>query len=318
MLSQPPTGRGVRAGGLAAAFVLLASSAQAHDGALDPRLLDWHWIALDWTWDPWVVGSLASVTAWYRFGVRRSTGADGANSVATPQAQWSFAAGMAWLVVALVSPLDAAAGVLFSAHMVQHLILLLVAAPPLARSRLPVVLLWAFAPGTRKAMARGWLARPGWRRAVRLADHPMAVWALSGAVLIFWHLPGPYGWAMSNQAVHTLEHAAFLLTGYGFWSVVLEPARSRRLDYGMSILFVATVAMQGGLLGAILTFSARPLYPAHAETAPALGLTALEDQQLAGLIMWVPASLFYLAAIVVLFQAWLGTADRHADAHALR
>jgi cytochrome c oxidase assembly factor CtaG len=284
---------------VALALVPLGGAAHAHTGSLDPRLLDWRWETTQWSWDPWVLGAMAVVAVSY---------AIGASSVASRKAIWAFASAMAWLILALVSPLDTLAGDLFSVHMAQHMILLLVAAPPLVASRMPLVLFWALPAGARKAMARGWLARPAWRGAMLFLEHPITVWLLSALALIFWHLPGPYGWAMGNRAVHTVEHLTFLLTAYGFWSIVMQTGR-RRLDYGMSIVFVGTLATIGGLLGAILTFARHPLYAAHLVAAPALGLPALQDQQLAGLIMWIPASFAYLAAIVWLFHRWLNNAD---------
>jgi len=287
-------------------LVPLGQAAQAHDGSLDPRLLDWRWEATTWSWDPWVLGTMVVVVVWFAIGVRR------AGTVASRKAIWAFAAAMAWLIVALVSPLDTLAGDLFGVHMAQHMILLLVAAPPLVASRLPLMLFRAFPAGVRKAMARGWLARPAWRGTMLFLEHPITVWLLSALALVFWHLPGPYGWAIANQSVHTVEHVSFLLTAYGFWSIVMQTGR-RRLDYGMTIVFVGTMAAVGGLLGAVLTFARHPLYAAHWQAAPALGLSALQDQQLAGLIMWVPASFAYLAAIVVLFHKWLADADEEVS-----
>jgi cytochrome c oxidase assembly factor CtaG len=97
-----------------------------------------------------------------------------------------------------------------------------------------------------------------------------------------------------------------------FWSVVLEPLGRRRLDYGSTLLFVATFGLQNGLLGALLTFFGRPLYLAYLPTTAAWGLTPLEDQQLAGLIMWIPASLIHLTTLFVLFLAWMRTAEHRA------
>ena len=141
---------------------------------------------------------------------------------------------------------------------------------------------------------------------------PLIVWILCSAVLWFWHLPGPYGWALESASVHASEHACFFLTSLMFWSLVLQPLGRRRMEYGKTLLFVATFGVQNGLLGALLTFAGRPLYVAYLPTTAAWGLTALEDQQLAGRIMWIPASLIHLTTLGVLFVIWLHAAERQA------
>ena len=142
---------------------------------------------------------------------------------------------------------------------------------------------------------------------------PVVVWTLCGAALWFWHLPGPYGWALVNEFVHAGEHLCFFVTSLMFWSLVLEPVgRSRRLGYAGALLFVATFGIENGLLGALLTFSGRPLYKAYFTTTAAWGLTPLEDQQIGGLGMWIPASLIHLTTLGVLLVAWLRSTENHA------
>jgi hypothetical protein len=127
-------------------------------------------------------------------------------------------------------------------------------------------------------------------------------------------VPGPYGWALQNEAIHILEHVLFLLTAFAFWSVVIEPLGRRRLDYGASVLFVATAAVVSGLPGALMILASQPLYDGHAHGAAEWGLTLLQDQQLGGVIMWAPAGFAYLAAISILFITWLREAERRSVA----
>jgi putative membrane protein len=257
-----------------------------------------------WTWDPWAIGALLVSVAWYACGlVRLIDHGDRRHPIFS--APIFFTGGIAVMTIALLSPLDRLSDDLFSAHMMQHLLLLLLAAPLFVRSRLLLVLFWAFPLYVRKRLARGWLATPSWRQLVRFVENPLIVWILSTAALCLWHLPGPYDWALHDAAVHTIEHLSFLVTAYAFWSLVMEPGRHRRLDFGISIVFITTSGVVSGFLGAILTFASHPLYVAYAETTAQYGLTPLEDQQLAGLIMWVPASFVYLAAAVVVFVALL-------------
>ena len=147
-----------------------------------------------------------------------------------------------------------------------------------------------------------------------MAGHPGITWGLHALALWVWHLPLLYESALRSEVVHAAEHVSFAGTAVLYWWVVAECGAPRRMDRAVGVLYVFTIAMQGGILGALMTFSAAPWYPAYAASATAWGLTPLEDQQLAGLIMWVPSGLVYLAAALVLLVGWL----RMADAAAIR
>jgi cytochrome c oxidase assembly factor CtaG len=142
------------------------------------------------------------------------------------------------------------------------------------------------------------------------AMSPPVVWLLCAAFLCFWHIPAPYGWALDSELVHAVEHVCFFVPSLMFWSLVLEPQGRRRLPYSTAMLLVLTFAVQNGLMGAILTFSARPFYSSYFTTTAAWGLTPLEDQQLGGLGMWIPASLIHLTTLSVLFVAWMRESER--------
>jgi putative membrane protein len=211
------------------------------------------------------------------------------------------------LFVALVSPLDALGGALFSAHMVQHLTLILVAAPLLVLGRPERAILWIFPRNVRRRIGAWWhrsrLVRPGWR----ILTLPLVVWVLHAAAVWIWHAASFYEAALRNDTIHSLEHASFLGTALLFWWVLL--AAGRRLDYGLSVMFVFTTMMYSGVLGALITFASVPWYPGHAEGARLWGLSLIEDQQLAGVLMWIPASIIYLLTAAALFVCWL----RHAE-----
>lgn len=219
----------------------------------------------------------------------------------------AFSSGLVAAAAAVLSPLDALAGSLASAHMVQHLLLVLVAAPLLAVSR-PLETMWRGMP----AGARRWVGRR--RRSagltpavVRRVPLPGVVWIAHVAALWGWHAAGPYQAALRMDLVHGLEHASFLVTGTLFWWVAL-----RVLERGAAVLYVFTAALQGTVLAALLTFATTPWYPSYAATAPAWGLTPLADQQLAGVLMWVPGGLVYVAAGLGLVVAWLRELDAEA------
>ncbi|MEO7073021.1 MAG: cytochrome c oxidase assembly protein [Rhodanobacter sp.] len=267
--------------------------------------------ALAWSWPWWIVGSLALAILGYVRGLLRLERTArrhvfGAGRLA------AFAIGIATMVAALLSPLDALDDQLFSAHMVQHMLLMLVAPPLLVWGRPATAWLWAFPLRGRRAIGRFWMGTPGVQRSVRSLLAPLSVWLLWSAALWFWHLPGAYGWALANEWVHSAEHVCFFLTSLALWSLVMAPYGRRQLDYGPCLIFVGTLGVQMGLLGALLTFATHPVYQTQAQTTLAWGLTPLQDQQLAGLIMWVPAGFIFVVAMAALFVAWLRDAERKA------
>ena len=207
-----------------------------------------------------------------------------------------FCGGLAVVTVALVSPLDALSGALASAHMVQHVLLLLVAAPLLALSAPGATIV----RGTPLAVRR---ATGGWRRRLRPLRNPVGLWALHVATIWFWHAAVPYDAALDHHVVHVVEHATFVVTGLLFWQVVLG-ARGA-VSNGFGILLVFTMAMQSVFLSALLTFASSPWYSGYAATAAAWNLEPLADQQLAGVIMWIPAGLVYLGAALALLVRWI-------------
>jgi putative membrane protein len=283
-------GRFVRAAALAAAVAgaLPVRTALAHEGT--------------------------AITAWlYARGVRALWRRAGVGQGVRRWQAAAFAGGIAALTLALISPLDRLSAALFSAHMVQHLALILVAAPLLVLGAPLLPSLWALPPARRRALGRWWKRA----RAVRFLWHaatvPVVAWLLHAVAVWIWHLPALYQSALRSTLVHQLEHISFLGTALLFWWVLIHPAGRRGLGYGWGVLYVFAAALQSGALGIALTFAPSPWYPAYAATTGAWGLTPLEDQQLAGLIMWIPAGMLYLLAGLVLLAAWARQAEREAQ-----
>jgi putative membrane protein len=265
-----------------------------------------------WSWEPGVLLALA-ISGWlYLRGVRTLWSRAGRRRVVTAGRVRLFFAGLGVLFLALVTPLDKLGTALFSAHMVQHLLLVLAAAPLLILGAPNIAIVWAFPLDARRALADWWHRARWLKRIWWWLSRPLVVWVLHTAAMWAWHLPGPYQAALRSEAVHALEHASFFLTALLFWWVLARPDYRRRLSFGADLVFLFTAAMQGGVLGALITFARQPWYPMHAEPASWWGLTALEDQQLAGLIMWVPASLVYLAAAAVVLLNGLARLDGKA------
>ena len=180
----------------------------------------------------------------------------------------------------VLSPLHQVAAELFSAHMVQHLLLVIVAAPLLAA---------------------------GMPRTISL--NPFAIFVLHTGAMWAWHLPSLYDAALTSDALHGLEHLSFLITGVLFWSYVLRGSASAILQ---RVGLTFAIALQSAALGALLAFASRPLYSSHLSSTASWNMTPLEDQQLAGALMWVPPGIVYLAVMVVLLFRWFGRLDRES------
>jgi putative membrane protein len=255
-----------------------------------------------WSFRPVVVLSLGVLGSLYWLGLAEMKEAGTYGHALRKWEVWSFCAGFAALILALLSPLDASGGVLFSAHMTQHEILMLVAAPLLILGRPLPVVLKAF-PGTlKRALLRlgrtvGWLSGG-------LVTNAFAAWLLHALVLWIWHLPKLFNATLKSDFVHALQHISFFGSALLFWWTILD-GRHKRLGYGVAVLYLFTTALHNSVLGALLTFSRDIWYPAYLNSTQSWRVTPLEDQQLGGLIMWIPASLSYIIAALVLFAGWL-------------
>ncbi|HSK94991.1 MAG TPA: cytochrome c oxidase assembly protein, partial [Euzebyales bacterium] len=223
-----------------------------------------------------------------------------------------FAGALVALAVALISPLDAMASALASAHMVQHVLLILVAAPLLALSAPSSALLRGTPPAVRRASTR-WRRRFGLTHAnLEPLRHPVTVWLLHAATLWLWHARVLYDAALTNPAVHIAEHATFVVTGLLFWRVVIGSRTTGRVSPGLAVLLIFTMALQSVFLSVLLVFARTPWYAGYATTTRAWGLDQLADQQLAGVIMWVPAGMIYVAAGLTVMITWLRAVERQA------
>ena len=284
---------------LAVAIALFRSPAAGHAGEpLEPHDL----LTLQaWVFDPFIVVPLLAAAALYWRGSRRARGIR----------RWEascYWAGWAMLGIALVSPLHAMGEVLFSAHMTQHELMMLVAAPLLVMGRPLVPYVWALPEAWRKPVAKPILARTV-QSLWRFLSHPLHAFWLHGVALWAWHVPVLYQATVSSDVVHSAQHLSFLATALLFWWSLLKNPRMRA-QYGVAAVYVFGTALHGSILGALLTFANTVWYPVYSETTWAWGLTALEDQQLGGLIMWVPAGLLYTLAGLALVAAWLRESER--------
>ena len=292
--------------------------ALAHgDEAPVPRFPE---VLLAWSLDPvpWIGVALAGGA--YLWAVRRLS----ASSTRSPHPRWrtaGFMAGLAAMLVALASPIEAYEGVLFSVHMVQHMLLELVAAPlPLLGA--PVTL--ALRVATPRLRRR--LLRVLHSRVVAVLSFPLLGWLVFAAVNWGWHFSSLYDQALENVALHYLQHATFLAASLLFWWPIVgaDPARWR-LPYPVRLFYLFLAMPQNSFLGVALMGASTVLYPHYLSNLRAWGPTALADQSLGGILMWVGGDIVFLTAMGAVVAAWVRHEDRKTarldarlDAAALR
>jgi putative membrane protein len=258
----------------------------------------------------WPLAALVAAGMLYAHGGRLSATASGVGK------RWrgvAFYAGLVTLALAVDSPVDAYAGELFWVHMVQHVLLMMVAPPLLLLGRPWPRLLRPLPLGVRRPLARGVLAGPTLapvRGAARRLAAPLPSFAIFNGTLLLWHLPGLYDLTLRNTFVHDLEHVLFFGTALLFWVHLVPGASGRpqlsdaaRAVYGTGALAVSWI------LAIVLGLATHPLYGAYAALAHRPGgLSALGDQQLAAGVMWVPGSVPYCILLVVVALRWLDPA----------
>jgi putative membrane protein len=271
----------------------------AHDGQpLAPHDL---WSA--WGFEPLVVLGLVAVALLYLRGLGALWRTAKAGRGIRRREAAAFALGWVALAVALVSPLHRLGSALLSAHMIQHELLMVVAAPLLVLGRPLVAFLWAIPLSWRRRAGAVVAARPipalwGW------LTLPAVAWSLHAIAVWLWHAPAPYQATLASEVMHTAQHLSFLITALLFWWSLLQ-IREGRLGRPAAVVYLFTTAVHTTLLGALLTFSDRLWYPRYGSSAVGWGLSAIEDQQLAGLIMWIPGGLAYLFAALAIMASWL-------------
>lgn len=264
-----------------------------------------------WSWEPGLGFLLALTIGFYGAGWRRLR----RRGARFPSWRaWCFAGGMVAMILALFSPIATLDGVLFSAHMVQHLLLVQVGVPLLWLGAPLLPILWAFPLRRRRAIGRLCTAgHPVHAIFHRLTSPPLAA-ALHLSALALWHQPSLYDAAQGPTLLHQLEHTTFIGTALLYWWVIIHPSGGRRrLSYGVAILYVIPLLLLENLIGALLTFADQPLYATYRNGPGFWGFPPLSDQQLAGLIMWVPGGLLLLVPVFALLTAELRHQERAAE-----
>ena len=252
-----------------------------------------------WTFDPWIIAPLTITAGLYGLGSqklwRRTTYARGEMLL-----RLAFAIlGLSTLATALISPLHWLGEHLFTFHMIEHEIVMAVSAPLIVLARPVSAFIWALPRKVRHLVGdmmnslvvrklRGWLTRG------------VNATVLHGTVIWAWHVPWLFDASVTNTATHRLQHLSFFLTALLFWWSMLW-----RCDRGIAAWHLFVTMVHTSILGALLALAPRVLYKAQTADAMEWGLTPLEDQQLAGMLMWVPAGTIYAGAALTIFFLWI-------------
>jgi putative membrane protein len=278
-------------------------TAAAHGAPRPPYEGDW-WAAWNWN-QPLVVTNLSVLTGIYGFGLFRLWRRSGVGKTISVRQASMFAAGMTTLVIALVSPVDVFSDELSWMHMIQHMLLVGVAAPLLVMGTPFLVSLWAFPLAGRRAYGRLKQRVERWRPTRYLLWQPLVMWSLFAFTLWVWHLPVLYEATLYDDLFHDFQHFTFVAVGCLFWRVLLDPVSRLRLSRGIGVMYLFLTSLHATMLGVFMTLAPKAWYPFYESRAPRWKLSALEDQQVAGLIMWMPACMVYSLVSAILLGLWL-------------
>jgi cytochrome c oxidase assembly factor CtaG len=257
-----------------------------------------------WTYDPWLITPLYVSGIAFFIGTRKLWRTAGIGRGVKQSQAIAFWSGWTVLALALVTPLHWLGERLFSAHMVEHELLMIVAAPLIAFARPSGAMAWSLPRSVRPALGAFWSAGPTlaiWS----VFGHPVTATLLHGVTLWIWHAPILYNLALASETVHRIEHLSFFFTGLLFWWTLFHgrgPGRGERTRDVIAIGCLFITILHSGLLGALLTLSPHVLYPAQVQFSADFGLAPLEDQQLAGVLMWVPMGTLY--TVMALYFAY--------------
>ncbi len=274
-------------GSIAALLILIAAPSRAHGDPTNAHA----------TPTPWRYAMIIIAAILYARGLRNLWSVAGSGHGVARREAIAFLAGLALLGVLVSDVVERFTTSSFAAHMAQHEVLMVIVAPLLVLGRPLATWTWALPPAARMPVARVF-AHPAWRVPWLAFTSPLGATAAQLVLLVVWHVPWAFDRAASNAWLHALQHTCFLAPALAFWWSVLEARRRRHVGAVMAALFITMTATTA--LGALLTFAPRPWY---ATTLPPVD--ALQDQQLGGLLMWVPGGVVYLLAALWLMAGLL-------------
>ena len=266
-------------------------------------------VLLAWRFDPLALLGIVLAATAYLWSVRRVNAAHPGNRQPAYRS-WLFLSGLAAIGIALLSPIEAFEGQLFSVHMVQHMLLELVAAPLLLAGAPITLALRVARPSARKRLLAVLQSR-----VVHVISFPVVAWVLFAAVNWGWHFSVLYDDALENVALHYLQHATFLGAALLFWWPVIGADPSPwRLPHPVRLLYLFLAMPQNSFLGVALMSASTVLYPHYVTNARDWGLSPRDDQALGGVIMWVVGDVAFLAGMMIVVVLWM----RHEDRRTVR
>ena len=277
---------------------LLDASVVAHEGVHAGQSI---WAR--WNFDPELIIPVLLLTGLYLRGLRVW------RNRSREHPHWrtaSYLTGMLLLLASVESPLDAAAEHHFSMHMIQHEIIMMFVAPLILLGAPTTPVLRGIPRVVRRRVVRPVVRLRATYVLYRLVTHPVLALATFTAVLGLWHFsPGWYDAAIRDDFIHDVQHFSFMLIGVLIWWNAIDPKPLRsRLGYVGRMGFLVVASTPKSFLGAIIVFAEEPLYEFWFDVEPLLNLTPLEDQELGGLLMWVPSQMMFLLALGVVFAVW--------------
>ena len=258
-----------------------------------------------WSFEPWAVVPMVVVAWLYWQGSRRIGGRANRNVQ-----HLLFWIGLASIALALTSPLHELGEHLFSAHMIEHEVLMVLGVPLMVAAQ-PAAILMAGMPRWARTLTIEVIHNGAMKRLWSGATELFGATALHTGVVWLWHVPVLFQAANENEGFHVVQHLSFIVSALFFWTAILDHDRKRHAQ-GLAALALFFTSLQASLLGALITFSSRLWYPAGPDLETIAGLSRFEDQQLAGLIMWVPACTVYVLAAVLVLARWFSRPEfRH-------
>jgi cytochrome c oxidase assembly factor CtaG len=261
---------------------------------------------LSWSFEPEVVIGLLLAAGLYARGWRRLRRRGRGGRAMRPWRAWCFGGGLVAIAVALLSPIATFDSLFMFMHMIQHLLLVMIAAPLIWLGAPMLPMMWAFRRPTRRRLGRLMHRGHPVHRVFHFLTRPSVALPILVITILFWHYPTFYDAAQGRTLIHDLEHATFFAAALlYYWPLIQPTGGKRRMSYGAGILYLFPAKITGFVVGAALSMAQTPWYQTYINAPRLWGLSALGDQQLAGLIMWIFGGLLYIIPLLILVVAMI-------------
>jgi putative membrane protein len=276
-----------------------------HGGQHLERATNFQAFISEWSFSFSVLICLGSLLALYFWGARRLLSRSNLKSTGKIK-KWAFGGSLVALLVALISPVDVYSNDLFFVHMIQHLLLIMVAAP-LIRMASPIAeCLWGLPRSIRKPIVTMLSKKSPIRVFLHGITTPLVAWFLFAIVVWVWHVPEIYDMALKSSQLHDFEHLTMFFAGIVFWWPVLgSPVLFKQLVFPLRFLYLFLALMQNVILASILTYADKPIYRFYVDSPLHWGISKGADQQLGGVLMWLVGSMMFAGVTIVLIYMWL-------------